>query len=682
PAGGFKPVNDGSLTDCVPPLHLSPLGPVEYLHELLQASAASTCANPTPESKEGSLASLLAGRRGRLGDLHATRANVETPLPLVDLVNESLDALAAGLPGATGGAVYDTAGDALAGHQLRHEGSPAEPFAHDPQTLFAALPEHSSPAAPVAKPTAYDKLKADFTAPGLPYAQALDVSRSYLGRLGSSRFAALRHFRKEITELAIDPAHEPADFQRHLWRYPVRLDTAREYLRISAEEYGLLYSRDDGVLLRELFGFPAADVKGVPWTEIVVQVPEFLARTGLTYCQFLELWRARFVVFTRATQTPEGEAADFPECLPCCAGDLRIRFREPQDPVVALRELAVFIRLWRRLQELPGPKISLAQLRDICEVLHLFDGSGAINPDFLRQLAALLMLRDDLHLPLQDDGAVAVAGATGADHTRLLALWVGPAAAKWDWALALLLDRIEDYAEARHGCLRTGPEFMKLIAENLDPLSRLAGFDPATPTDTWHARPASTLRFAEVLSKIYASDFTVGEILFLFTAGDHLDGDDPFPLPDPTEALDRPLELPDEEEEHGLWALRRKLLHVHVKEEEDDEKAEEWSWPRIESTVRHELGFTPPAGGPDPLEALGEHFFPSILEHHGHPVDAARRRYAVDLDPAKTTPLMWNTPADGPFRYHAVDPTHGQLWTRLPLRDEAVAAKLSEIRQL
>jgi hypothetical protein len=676
PAGGFRPVNDGSLTDCVPPLHLSPLGPVEYLHELLQASAASTCANPTPESKEGSLARLLAGRRGRLGDLHATRANLETPLPLVDLVNESLEALAAGLPGATGGAVYDTAGDALAGHQLRHEGSPAEPFAHDPQTLFAALPEHSSPAAPVARPAAYDKLKVDFTAPGLPYAQALDVCRSYLGRLGSSRFSALRHFRQEITELAIDPAHEPADFQRHLWRYPVRFETAREYLGISDDEYALLYSRDDGVPSNALYGFPTEEVNGTPWTQTVSAVPEFLARTGLTYCQFLELYRARFVVFRRFAVVHEGESLEFPECLPCCAGDLRISFE--QEPLGALRKLAVFIRLWRRLQELPGPKISFAQLRDLCDVLHLFDSAGTIHPDFLRQLAALLMLGGDLRLPLQDDGAAALAGATGADRTHLLALWVGPTAAKWDWAVNLLLDRIEDYAEARHGCLSTGPEFLKLIAGNLDPLSRLAGFDPATTTDTWHARPASTLRFVEVLSKIYASDFTVGEILFLFTAGDHLVGDDPFPLPDPNEALDQPLDLPDEEERHGLWALRRKLLHVHG----DGEEAEEWSWPRIEASLRHDFGFVPPAGDPDPLVALGEHFFPSILEHHGHPVDAAKRRYAVDLDPAKTTPAMWNTPPDGPFRYQAIDSTHGRLWARLPLRDEAVAGKLSEIRQL
>jgi hypothetical protein len=671
--GGFKPVNpDGSLTDCIPPLHLSPLGPVEYLSEILQASAASTCESPGTDGRQGTLGALLAGRRGALGDLLATRANLETPLPLVDLVNESLEALAAGLPGATGGAVYDTAGDELAGHKLKG-GADSGPDAHDPQTLFAALPEHSSPATPVARPAAYDQLRADFTAPGLPYPQALDVCRSYLRALGSSRFAAMRHFRQEITELAIDPAQEPADFQRHLRRFPVRFDIALEYLRISQDEYALLFSRDDGVTLSALYGSTSDAV-----TRIVEKVPEFLTRTGLTYCQFLELWRAQFVVFNRADQGREGASTDFPECLPCCPDDLRIAFVQPQDPLVALRELAVFIRLWRRLQELSGPKITFVELADICNVLGLFNATGAINPDFLRQLAALLMLREDLRLPLSDKDAPAASGATGADRTHLLALWAGPAAARWEWAVALLLDRIEDYAEARHGSLCTGPEFLKLIAGNLDPLSRLAGFDPATPTDTWHARPASTLRFVEVLAKIYASDFTVGEIIFLFTAGDHLDGDDPFPMAEPNEALDTPFDLPDEAEKHGLGALRHKLLCVELEAGE----AEEWTWPRIAASLRHELGFAPPAGGADPLDALGEHFFPAVLEHAGHPVGAASRRFAVDLDPSKTTAAMWNTPPGGPFHFQAIDATHGQLWARLPLRDAAVAAKLAEIRQL
>src|SRR5439155_23960595 len=119
PLGPFSPVNpDGSLTNCIPPRHLSPLGPVEYLHDLLQVSPASTCDAPLQPDDPNRLELAPSGRPGLIGDLHATRANLDTPLPAIDLVNESLEALAAGLPGATGGVVYETAGDELAGHAL------------------------------------------------------------------------------------------------------------------------------------------------------------------------------------------------------------------------------------------------------------------------------------------------------------------------------------------------------------------------------------------------------------------------------------------------------------------------------------------------------------------------------------------------------------------------------------
>ncbi len=681
--GGFKPVNpDGLLTNCIPPYHLSPLGPVEYLHELLQVCATSTCEQPFPEEASAAmLGGLLAQRRGPLGDLLATRANLDTPLPLVDLVNESLEQLASDLPAVNGGAIHQTAGDELAGHKLgdgkASQSDTDEPYRHDPQTLFATMPEHSSPATPVAEPGAYAKLRAAFTSPLLPYPQALDINRSYLEHLGTSRFATMRHFRKDITEFAVDPAHEPADFQQNLWRLPVRFDTALEYLRISPEEYDQLYAHDivtaptpGRLLLREVYGFPADVIDGRPWSDIVLEVPEFLERTGLSYCEFLDLWRAEFVVFERA-----GAEKEFPDFLPCCPSDLVIHFIDPADPLVALRELAVFIRLWRRLQELGGPKISFAELRDICDVLRLFDAADAVNPDFLRQLAALLMLRDFLHLRLTDRHPSPPSGAVDDERTYLLALWKGPVAPKWSWAVGHLLDRIEDYAERRHASRRRGPEFMKILAENLDAVSRLAGFDPATPSDTWFASPAATLRFAEVLAKIYASEFTVGEILFLFTVDDHLDGDDPFLLPELNEALDTPLALPDEEHEYGLWALRRKLLAAEVA----DADAAAWTWPRIDATLRQELGFAPPSGGTDPLVSLGEHFFPTVLERYGHSVAQTQRQYRVALAQANTSPLMWNAPPDGPFRY---DRTAQELWLQLPVSDEAVITKLSQIRPL
>src|SRR5262249_25582232 len=90
PPGPFHPVNPGTLTNCVPPCYLSPLGPVEYLHELLQLSEASTCEHPfaPPEKGHVTLGAAVADRRGPIGSLHATRPHLDTPLPGIGLVNQ------------------------------------------------------------------------------------------------------------------------------------------------------------------------------------------------------------------------------------------------------------------------------------------------------------------------------------------------------------------------------------------------------------------------------------------------------------------------------------------------------------------------------------------------------------------------------------------------------------------
>ena len=675
---GFRPINpDGRLTDCIPPPHLSPLGPVAYLVEMLRVSAASSCENPFPKST--TLSTRLASRRGPLSDLHATRANLETPLPMIDLVNESLEALADGLP-PIGGAIYDTAAEELAGHKLagtgHSSGASGVPYRHNPQTLFAALPEHSSPATPLKKPGAYDALKVAFNAPSLPYAQALDINRSYLRALGSDRFTTMRTFREEITEFALDPANEPPAFQKNLWRYPVRFPIALESLGITEEEYSLLYAHDietapaaGRLVLHEVYGFPHDVIDGKPWTDVVVVVPQFLARTGLTYCEFLELWRTKFVPFVRAGSDPE-----FPQCLPCCPDDLVISIPSPLDTLVSLRKLAVFIRLWRTLQQRQGPKLSFNQLRDICDVIPLFV-ADAIQPEFVRQLAGLLLLRDFLDLPLFDPSDPAPPGATGVARTHLLALWDGAGATKWNWAIATLLEQVDAYAEAREQELQRPPELVKILPENLDALSRIMGFDPATPSDSWYAQPTSTLRFAELLVKVYRSGFTVGELLFLFTNADHLPGDDPFPLGDANEALEDPLNLPEDEDLHQLWALRKTLLEIAV----SDAEAREWSWPRIVHTLQEEFGWGVAPGAPDPLQRLGEHCFPTVLEAAGQSVSMAARQYRVALLAANTAPLMWNTPPGQPFQY---DISTQELWTQIPLRDEGVVQALQQMRPL
>ena len=764
--GGFTPVNaDGELTDCIPAPCASPLGPIQYLHELLNLSELSTCEDLNPpaisltttasaaggtdvltfatttgvlagmSASGGSLAAdttvtaltgttvtlsealtgnqgtgttvqftaptlggVVAGRRGPLGDLLASCANLETPLPLIDMVNECLEYLGAAVTPA-GGTVYDTADEKLAGHVLCVD----EPCTdddhrccHKPARLFAALPEYSTPTTPVAdnasvEPTVWNNVKVDQSSCSLPFSQALDVSRTYLRHMGSCRYEEMRTFRKCITEFVLDPGSEPAGFESWLWRYPVRIDTAIEYLGITPEEYtGIFGGAAAPPCARPANGNgngngnggngntpPPPPAPSQPGSTVPVavgsvldaaavsegqlSVPAFLETTCLSYCEFYELWQSGYVEFGNGAE----DGREFPQCEPCCLDELWVEFPTQET----MPQLLVFVRLWRKLRESCCFCYTFAQLRDICDVLGLYTG-GALNPDFIRQLAAFQMLRDDFGLELVDDNDAPAPGAVDADRTYLLALWVGPAAGKWDWAVGQLLEGTERHAERRHELDGRRPEAERIREANLDPLSQLAGFDPSSATDSWHAVPTHTLRFAEVLAKIYASDFSVGELIYLFTALEHLDGDDPFPLQPDLEALDLPLELPEDERTHSLWRLRHELLRVEIKEEEH----ERWPWRRIEAALRNEFGFDPAA-----VLALGEHFFPGILADAGQPVSPASARFVTPLSAANTNPAMWDNPPDGPFHYDSVSE---QLSIELPLHDHEVIPKLAQVYDL
>ena len=661
------------------------------------------------------LGDAVSQRRGPIGDLPASCPNLETALPLIDIVNESLEYMGslATTPATTPthGTVYDTSSDVLAGHRLCHDepcpDKDGDRACHEPDRIFAALPQYSTPATPVdssdplqsnsaVTPAVWNKLKSDFSSCSLPYSQALDVSRTYLRHFGSCRFEEMRTFRKCIREFVFDPTGEPGGFQSYLWRYPVRIDIAIEYLGITPEEYELLFQgnpdppcvpfddqqpqqqseRSSGPAVWQLYGFASPD-GDTPWTETIIQLPEFLERTCLSYCEFYELWQSGFVTFGNGP-----DALEFPQCEPCCLDTLWLEFPEPQDSPPAapdsppqdhtesvlqqgLLELALFIRLWRKLNESCCFCYSFAQLRDICDVLRMF-ANNELNQDFIRQLAAFQMLRDQFGLKLTDHASIPPPGAIDADRTNLLALWVGPTAAKWGWAVRELCHGIVDHAKRHYHCEDRSSEFTEKLINNLDTLSGLAGFDPTSGTDNWHALPTHTLRFAEVLGKISASRFRIGEILYLFGADDPAGSDDLFPLQEQSEAGDQPLDLPDDDRRFSLWHLRRELLDA----ESLDIDADEWHWQRIEAVLQDEFGFN----ATDVLD-LGRHLFPHTLQRAGYQVDSASRRFVSNLPVAQTTPSNWTTPA-GPFQY---DPTTagGQLWIEMPCPDSAVIAQLT-----
>jgi hypothetical protein len=683
------------------------------------------------------LDAVLAQRRGPIGNLAASCANLETPLPLIDIANECLEYMASQvISHATParGQVYDTSAEALASHVLcREEPCPADakPGCHDPARLFAALPEYSTPTVPAnsaIEPLVWNILKSDFSSCRLPYSQALDVSRAYLRHFGSCRFEEMRTFRKCITEFVLDPVNEPAGFADHLWRYPVRIDIAREYLGIAPEEYSLLFVGAAAPpcgkpIDRDAPALPAAVAKGRPWQlygfaspgddnswiRTVVQLPEFLARTCLSYCEFYDLWQSGFVRFL---SNDERENGQFPQCEPCCLDVISLQFPD-QEPSAeeSLVQLAVFTRLWRKLKESCCLCCSFAELRDVCDVLQLFDG-GAPNPDFIRQLAAFQMLREQFHLELYDSRDKPAPTAVDADRTQILALWVGPAAKKWGWAVRELCDKIVLFARRRSRCEHRSGEFAATLASHLDALSKLAGFDPASAADNWHALPTHTLRLAEILAKITQSRFPIGELLYLFTAEDDPDSGGPFPMQSEIEAVELPLGLPDDEFRFSLWRLRRELLaaaddsslpdardrRISVVVDEsarsdplaDDEQdrqglevavevdrvAEEWDWWRVAAVLQDELGFAP-----SDVLALAQHIFPHVLERAGHKVDAAALRYVSNLPAAKTTPAMWTARAGSPFEYDAAT-GGGQLWVRIPIPDEEVVEQLTNLKPL
>ena len=197
-------------------------------------------------TSSATLGAVIAQRRGPIGSLAASCANLEVPLPLIDIVNECLEFLgAAATP--TNGAVYDTSAKFVAGHALCREDCPAEhDGCHEPIALLAALPEHATPAMPTAanaavEPAVYNKLKGDFSSCHLPYSQAIDVSRTYLRHFGGSRFDAMRIFRKCITEFVLDPVNGPPEFNPTCGAIRCASIPRSNILAGTPEEYELLF---------------------------------------------------------------------------------------------------------------------------------------------------------------------------------------------------------------------------------------------------------------------------------------------------------------------------------------------------------------------------------------------------------------------------------------------------------
>jgi hypothetical protein len=340
----------------------------------------------------------------------------------------------------------------------------------------------------------------------------------------------------------------------------------------------------------------------------VVALPQFLAATCLSYCEFVELSKSGMPITLVGTQGDGNDGgrkpASVPDCEPCCLGDYQLQL--PGDGrETALQRLAVFIRLWRKLKCLCGAEYTFAQLYDICTVLNLYNGS-AINPESSGNLPPSKFAR-----PVPS--AVVRSWTTcRARRGRPDAPLASGSGRREEMARAKqhLLQGVEAHARSEHdGRPREREEQIAHMADNLDALSRLAGFNPPTTsnasTDVWNSNPGCTLRFAEVLAKMCASEFRIGELLYLFNAEPPQHGENPFPTQDADDVLAYPLEVPEDGGHYSLWKLREELLRVEV----CDDDWRDLTWSKIVNEFRHHFGYAPPAGQ-DPLLSLGQHFFP------------------------------------------------------------------------
>jgi hypothetical protein len=194
------------------------------------------------------------------------------------------------------------------------------------------------------------KMHHALTAPHAPDAQPAQFLAAHAVIEQGGQDGAIAHAlervtgRRLLTELAFDPVNQPTNFQSHLWRYPVRLDIAIEYLGLSAQEFAVLFG---GIMpgpcsadaMRPPVGAAEASEVVNPLAAGVIEclrqnarnpsrlgLPEFLKCACLTYCEFFEAWQSGFVTFFN------GAARDgkFPECEPCCLDDLWLDFPEGQ----------------------------------------------------------------------------------------------------------------------------------------------------------------------------------------------------------------------------------------------------------------------------------------------------------------------------------------------------------------
>lgn len=211
---------------------------------------------------------VLKKKRPDLQHIELTCENTNTPLPYIDLVNEILEFYVAFGPFASVPFVTPV--------RNTTKDISAEELSVNPQHIIEL---------------AYTKLRGGVHSFHLPFNRPVEVARAYLEHLGSSRHQVMEVFQN---------ISNPND------KSPSDLALAREYLKITTEEYKILTGTPftPPKLPREFFGYVAETIAHVDSNDNIIQenwdlnlarVPEFLRRTGISYLELVELTKTRFI---------------------------------------------------------------------------------------------------------------------------------------------------------------------------------------------------------------------------------------------------------------------------------------------------------------------------------------------------------------------------------------------------
>jgi hypothetical protein len=237
----------GSLDFCACEECRSVLSPAAYLVDLLLFADRPANEKENPQK-------VLFERRPDLQHLPLTCENTNTPLPYIDIVNETLEYFV----------VNDLTLSGYAGHDT------------DPDTPRADL--LASPQ--FVEDQAYTTLAGELWPPPLPFHRPLETMRRFFATLEVPLAEAMERLRA-------DEAIEAAEPSGYGWR-----DTLIERLGLSRQEYRLL--TDSTIAIADLYGFPAGTTAPQALAGLA-NVKAFSRRVGIEYDDLIAVLETTFV---------------------------------------------------------------------------------------------------------------------------------------------------------------------------------------------------------------------------------------------------------------------------------------------------------------------------------------------------------------------------------------------------